>query len=1058
MKNKKRNRGSHGAISVFLAIVLVPCMVFTCVFGDLSRVQLSMAASQSAADLALYSLLARYDEELKEYYGLVASCQDIQEFYGVTETYFEGMLKAEGVSGEGSDLFVSYLHDLQNGNFSDFLRTDITEAINVTEVEGANLRENEALIEDSIVEFMKYRGPIQLTTKLIDRFSDLDFSNTISEANKNQTVTDAKQLYAEAQGDLLKAAYYSYRAIKEYEKLREECGLPSGGQYSYLSETLPKIRDDLRGVTSIVTKYYFPGTENLKTIVFPTFNTSDYKKDKESVGKEVEVDGNKIYCIDNELLQDLLEGLDDDLEAITDAGDSFVAAAQGITSPVNGVNEVVYCMKMQNAADSSNVVNTIKTKGKAVLETYGKLQAAAECEAMPENSDLPADWEEQIQEACEKIEEVYNGYLKESGTSDYRVKAKEYYDTASRVVPKVQSRGYTFSSKLTGNGGESLKGFAQAVTNYLSPMRANLEQQIENLDRAIDGGTLSDGKAVVSLDELLQKAETFTETRNDWGSAAGNAGTEYGDSEYELYQSAEAAASGSTSDDPEVEGEKIAAQINRESVEELKSRLVNIRSDMQKCVEALDGISYGGVKLAELANGENLIKAAHTVVAQNTDLSMDAAEGKAGTYFSSLMKPAEGTMYQTPVQDSSSGGNDPDLNQATPKLYQYFKEKLTERNVDVDQGIKDSEQKQAEYQEKADTAEKNAVDPKKDSYITGKGADLTDMSGGKVVDLLSSLDSVVTVANNVLNGSGDELRDQLYVCEYIMDMFSYATLNNEGKYRLEKDSNENVTFQDFPYSNQQELWNADDPRNVMENQSLTNRQLNAANNHAFLGEVEYILYGKESVNGNLGEAYKNIFAIREMLNVVSGFANFYNNSVISGIAMLVFSSTAGIVPVPLTKCVLILVLATLESAKDLERLKAGGRVELYKMKAEDWFYSLEPGSGFPPSDGSRSGPESGLYYSDYMYVFLLIGLTGSETYSSMLLRVGDLIQANMRLATKKEDYSLTRARSYFSLTGTLRVKPLMMTLPIVNTVEGSAGMRENTDWCTYKVDLIRGYS
>ena len=43
MKNKKRNRGSHGAISVFLAIVLVPCMVFTCVFGDLSRVQLSMA-------------------------------------------------------------------------------------------------------------------------------------------------------------------------------------------------------------------------------------------------------------------------------------------------------------------------------------------------------------------------------------------------------------------------------------------------------------------------------------------------------------------------------------------------------------------------------------------------------------------------------------------------------------------------------------------------------------------------------------------------------------------------------------------------------------------------------------------------------------------------------------------------------------------------------------------------------------------------------------------------------------------------------------------------------
>ena len=140
----------------------------------------------------------------------------------MTETYFEGMLKAEGVSGEGSDLFVSYLHDLQNGNFSDFLRTDITEAINVTEVEGANLRENAALIEDGIVEFMKYRGPIQLTTKLIDRFSDLDFESQITEADENKDVADKKQEYAEQQGELLKTAFYSYLAIREYEKARGE--------------------------------------------------------------------------------------------------------------------------------------------------------------------------------------------------------------------------------------------------------------------------------------------------------------------------------------------------------------------------------------------------------------------------------------------------------------------------------------------------------------------------------------------------------------------------------------------------------------------------------------------------------------------------------------------------------------------------------------------------------------------------------------------------------------------------------------------------------------------
>lgn len=1056
MKNKKRNRGSHGAISVFLAIVLVPCMVFTCVFGDLSRVQLSMATSQSAADLALYSLLARYDEELKEYYGLVASCQNIQEFYGVTETYFEGMLKAEGVSGEGSDLFVSYLHDLQNGNFSDFLRTDITEAINVTEVEGANLRENAALIEDGIVEFMKYRGPIQLTTKLIDRFSDLDFESQITEADENKDVADKKQEYAEQQGELLKTAFYSYLAIREYEKARESCGLPASDKYKDLAKKLSDIRDDLKGATVIVTQYYFPGTESLQQPQFKQFQTSDYITDKESVGKEVEIDGTKHYCIDKALLEKLLEGLDDDLKEITDAVDSFMATANGIPSPGGGNNEVVYCMKMQQAVSSTGVNGTLSSKGDDVLKTYGKLQAAAECESMPENSDLPADWKEQIQAACDKIDKVYDDYLNSGSSSAFWTKVREYGSTAARVVPKVQGRQYTFTSKFTG-GNTTVGDFAAAVSNYLQPLRDDLTEQIKRLDVAIDGGSLPDGKQVSSLDTLLQKAGEFTRARTDWGDTAASYDTDYAKSEYELYQGAQAAASGGNSDDKEVEGEKIAAQITQESVTELKNRLVNIRKDMQSCLDALNGATYGGVKLAELSDGNTLINAARTVVPQTTDISMDAAKNAAYGYFNSLMKPATGDIYKVSEQNNAADGNEPDLEKQTPKLYRFLKDKLKDSEGEVDKEIEENDKKNEEYKNKAEDEKKSAVGTD-DSYITGKGKDLTDVSGGATVSALSGLGSVVSIANNVMNGSGDELRDQLYVCEYIMDMFSYATLNNEGKYRLEKDSNENVTFQDFPYSNQQELWNADDPRNVMENQSLTNRQLNAANNHAFLGEVEYILYGNSSLNANLAASYANIFAIRELLNIVSGFCNFYNNSVITGIASGVAAATAGIVPVPVTKCVLVLVLATLESAKDLNRLKAGGRVELYKMSADDWYYSLDVEDVFPPGEGSGNSPENGMYYSDYMYIFLLLGLTDDATYSSMLLRVGDLIQANMRLATKKEDYSLTKARSYFSLTGTLRVKPLMMTLPIVNTVEGSAGMRENTDWCTYKVDLIRGYS
>lgn len=1056
MNQKKRNERSYGAISVFLAIILVPCMVFTCVFGDLSRVQLSMATSQSAADLALYSLLARYDEDLKEYYGLVASCQDIEEFYDVTETYFEGMLKAEGVSGEGSDLFVSYLHDLENNGYSDFLRTDIVDEIQVGETANSSLGQNPALIEDSIVEFMKYRGPIQLTTKLIDRFTQLDFASQISDADDNKQVSDKKQEYAEQQGELLKMAFYTYRAIREYEKLRASCGLPDSGKYKDLAQKLGDIRNDLKGATVIITQYYFPGTESLQRLNFPYFQTADYVTDKETVGKEVDIDGTLHYCIDKALLDELLEGLDDDLKAITDAGTAFVNATSGIPAPGGGNNEVVYCMKMQQAISSSGVTGTISSKGDDVMKTYGKLQAAAECEPMPENSDLPADWQQQIQDACDKIDEVYDDYLNANSSSAYWTKAKEYGTTADRVVSKVQGRQYTFTSKLTG-GNTTVGDFAAAVSNYLRPIRDDLTKQIEKLNVAIDGGTLPDGKTASSLDSLLQKAQEFTNARNDWGNTAAAYDTDYAKSEYQLFQGAQAAASGGGSDDKEVEGEKIAAQITQASVTELKNRLVNIRNDMQACLDAMDAATYGGVKLADLSNGETLISAARTVVPQTTDISMDAAKNAAYGYFDSLMKPASGDVYKAPDPNNAADGNEPDLDKQTPKLYRFLKDKLQENENNVDQEIENNDKKNQEYKDKAE-AEKNSAQSADDSYITGKGKDLTDVSGGDAVDLLDSLGSVVTIADNVINGSGDELRDQLYVCEYIMDMFSYATLNNEGKYRLELDSNANVTFQDFPYSNQQALWDADDPRSVMENQSLTNRQLNAANNHAFLGEVEYILYGNASLNENLKASYANIFAIREMLNIVSGFCNFYNNAAITSAAALVATATAGIVPVPVTKCVLILVLATLESAKDLNRLKAGGRVELYKMRAEDWFYYLDEGDAFPPGDGMANAPENGLYYSDYMYIFLLLGLTNGDRYPDMLLRVGDLIQANMRLATGQEGYSLDKARCYFSLTGTLRVRPLMMTLPIVNTVDGSTGLRENTDWCTYKVNLVRGYS
>ena len=61
---------------------------------------------------------------------------------------------------------------------------------------------------------------------------------------------------------------------------------------------------------------------------------------------------------------------------------------------------------------------------------------------------------------------------------------------------------------------------------------------------------------------------------------------------------------------------------------------------------------------------------------------------------------------------------------------------------------------------------------------------------------------------------------------------------------------------------------------------------------------------------------------------------------------------------------------------------------------------------------------------------------------------------------KGVEYDLAKARSYFHLKAKVRVQPLMLTLPIVFSMDGvdPSGLLESKDWCTYEMDLFRGYS
>ena len=121
---KKIESSGHGAISVFLAIILVPSIIVASVFVDVSRVELSKAQASSAADLALDSLMSHFDEKLNEYYGFVSSVQNIEEFYDKTEEFFKGMMEDVNVSESAQKTLVDFYKNLRNSGGVNFLKTD----------------------------------------------------------------------------------------------------------------------------------------------------------------------------------------------------------------------------------------------------------------------------------------------------------------------------------------------------------------------------------------------------------------------------------------------------------------------------------------------------------------------------------------------------------------------------------------------------------------------------------------------------------------------------------------------------------------------------------------------------------------------------------------------------------------------------------------------------------------------------------------------------------------------------------------------------------------------
>ncbi len=1133
------NKRTHGAVSVFLVIILVPCLLFTSVFIDLSRVLLSKGLSNSASDLALNSLMTNYDADLNDWYGMVASCQSIDEFYDESAKFFLRAIKSQDIPDDDIVLLADYYaHLTENKAIYDLIKSDVVSDVTIKPVEGADLS-NPGLIKDQIIEFMKYRAPIEITRDLISRFKNDDGSMTeeaeaIVDSEENNELVESKQTFYKTEEELMKDTYKSYCAVYDYYSKSKSYGFTNQG-FQDRAKRMNEMRDIYFEIHKAYV-YYLANTSGLTqyTRVNYALNLYQYSSDYNETSNKVYTkrikgeNGMYEYHITKERIDDLLVKLNKAIEDFETAISNYHEAGYDIANVVTGTapdqaNEIQLWVRLNSAVNSGNSSkhNSVANKALAMLQAYQRVVAIEKCivdepEPEPIESNNPSltddpnatptptpkptptptpepklkypNWESTRTTLMNKVANYQAKYLtkdKTDGNDKYLVTVNKLEKLSKNNINKINSSSVMVKYDLSER---DIANAISTVAGELSAMKDGIDEIIKLLDKAIDGGGWLKNNPK-SLDKIGKLADKYQSDFRKW---EGEANKQTTSMQKDDYMSIHRQHKGEDKDYKNIDDG--VQNIDKQAYMDLKSRLTNIRGQFDKLLQSLNSLQYGGKKIREIDKLKTFIGCANTEI-KNGDIPLK--NGELDEYikktFNKLYRPSEDSKIT--IDHLGDVNYDPDIDptkSTTPELFAYLYKKF---------GVPGK----SDAEEKADKLDKDNgdADSKKDEYAEEQKANNAKFRGNKEKNISISysssesqftlledgmLNSIKGMIETIVSGNLYNLRDDLYTTTYIMHMFSYATHDREGIYKLMPQSERkklgisNVTDNFESSDKYKEYRGAADKKGTwlstsmadINNKTLTNKMIDSSNNPAYLAEVEYILYGQATSEENVKKSFEKIYLLRYTLNLISAFQHFWSHETINAIATALSTATSGIIPPAAIKIVLLPILTVFETCMDQTRLAHGLPVEIYKASKDDWWIKppnvqssvVEFVSSLvePSSEDSIKNKDKGLFYSDYLMIFVYLGLSGhGELEENMYKRIAEVIEYNMSakpgISGSEKKYSLSNSKVYFRLEATIRVKPLMITLPIFSDYdETTQKMTESHDWCTYKVNTVRGYS
>ncbi len=261
-------------------------------------------------------------------------------------------------------------------------------------------------------------------------------------------------------------------------------------------------------------------------------------------------------------------------------------------------------------------------------------------------------------------------------------------------------------------------------------------------------------------------------------------------------------------------------------------------------------------------------------------------------------------------------------------------------------------------------------------------------------------------------GIGEAVIEPLYFTEYVMDMFSFYTVNRN------RDGSE-----------------------IASPQSLSRASLKE--NAIYRAEVEYILWGSPNVRSNVNKTKAIIFAANFVFNMCFAFTDSILNSQARTIASFFPVGMIGKIAI---KCALLTIAATIETVDNMIDLMDGKAVPLIKQKNKWKTWLLGP-----PTSYSNDG--SGFTYEDYLWILVCVNMYIPSQQTKLLGRTADCIELNLTEKKTNNSNTLKNMHTMISVDAVVYIDTFFL------QKLGGAGYDVSYSRDAFKVDYhgIQGY-